>query len=62
MDRKEFMCPYCGETFCFCDESVAALEDIEGCTTDCPGCGRVLLVEDANFVELTFDGFIEYTL
>lgn len=56
---KEFVCPYCGETFRFCDESIVDFKDIEGCTCDCPGCGRVLLVKDGKFVELVFDGFIE---
>lgn len=47
----EFTCPFCGETFAFLDESIKFFADIEGCTCDCTGCGKLLLVRNGKFVD-----------
>ena len=46
----DFICPFCGATFRFYDDSLT-MEDIEGCTTDCPKCNTTLLVENGIFVD-----------
>lgn len=48
---KDFECPFCGETFRFYDESIKSIEDIQGCTCDCPGCGKVLIAENGVFID-----------
>ncbi len=47
----DFVCPFCGDTFKFCDSSITNLNMIEGCTTTCPNCGIDLLVKDGLFVD-----------
>ena len=46
----EFICPFCGETFYFYNESIKSFADIEGCTCNCPSCGKLLLVRNGKFV------------
>ena len=48
---KEFECPFCKGTFRFFDESINSIKDIEGCTCDCPDCGKILLASDGIFVD-----------
>ena len=56
----EFSCPFCGCGFKFYDKTIKTITDMEGCSCDCPECGKVLLSKDGAFIDAIaywFDGY-----
>ena len=50
MNTQEHHCIFCDAGFVFDDDIV--LEAVEGCTTDCPKCGRTMLIEGGKLLDL----------